>query len=155
MEFLFNVEGLLMPDSDGFAIVDGSNPPGFMRNRQVGINAHRTSSFFENQGNGQNASPAMQLEEIIDKMGTASAKAQKLPSIITSSMKFFNTDNKIFFRVVGNQVIGFIKMGKRNLFYRGVGGQIKEIKPLCVLDFYVHESVQRGGHGKALFEIVL
>ena len=29
------------------------------------------------------------------------------------------------------------------------------MSPLCVLDFYVHESVQRGGHGKALFETML
>ena len=34
-------------------------------------------------------------------------------------------------------------------------GTIKEISPLCVLDFYVHESIQRGGHGKALFEKML
>lgn len=27
--------------------------------------------------------------------------------------------------------------------------------PLSVLDFYVHESVQRGGHGKELFENML
>ncbi len=34
-------------------------------------------------------------------------------------------------------------------------GQIKEISPLCVLDFYVHESVQRNGLGKLLFEKML
>lgn len=32
---------------------------------------------------------------------------------------------------------------------------MKEIKPLCVLDFYVSERVQRGGHGKQLFERML
>ena len=26
---------------------------------------------------------------------------------------------------------------------------------MCVLDFYVHESVQRGGHGKDMFERML
>lgn len=26
---------------------------------------------------------------------------------------------------------------------------------MCVLDFYVHESMQRGGHGKAIFEKML
>lgn len=46
-------------------------------------------------------------------------------------------------------------MGKRNLFIRGDTGAIKEIKPLCLLDFYVHESMQRGGHGKQLFEDML
>lgn len=29
------------------------------------------------------------------------------------------------------------------------------MNPLSVLDFYVHESVQRGGHGKDLFEKML
>jgi len=67
----------------------------------------------------------------------------------------FSSDNKMFIRASGNKVIGFIKTGTRKLFYRGMGGQIKEIKPLCVLDFYVHESQQRGGHGKALFDIML
>ena len=32
---------------------------------------------------------------------------------------------------------------------------MREIKPLCVLDFYVHESVQRNGIGKQLFERML
>ena len=26
--------------------------------------------------------------------------------------------------------------------------QVKEIEPLCLLDFYVHESEQRSGYGK-------
>ena len=32
---------------------------------------------------------------------------------------------------------------------------IREIEPLCVLDFYVHEDYQRGGFGKALFMAML
>jgi alpha-tubulin N-acetyltransferase 1 len=56
-------------------------------------------------------------------------------------MKLFSSDNKIYIRAKGYNVIGFIKVGKRNLFIRGDNGGIKEIKPLCVLDFYVHESV--------------
>lgn len=32
-------------------------------------------------------------------------------------------------------------------------GVIVEVEPLCVLDFYVHESYQRQGVGKALFEV--
>lgn len=55
----------------------------------------------------------------------------------------------------GKQCVGLLKVGKRNLFIRADNGGIKEIKPLCVLDFYVHESVQRGGHGRALFEKML
>lgn len=58
-------------------------------------------------------------------------------------------------RADGKHAIGLLKIGKRNLFIRGDNGGIKEIKPLCVLDFYVHESMQRGGHGKVLFEKML
>lgn len=46
-------------------------------------------------------------------------------------------------------------MQQKNLFIRNVAGAYHEIKPLCVLDFYVHESVQRGGIGKLLFEKML
>ena len=52
-------------------------------------------------------------------------------------------------------MLGLLKVGVKNLFMRGSGGSYTEIKPLCVLDFYVHESVQRGGIGKELFEKML
>jgi GNAT superfamily N-acetyltransferase len=32
-------------------------------------------------------------------------------------------------------------------------GAVLELEPQCVLDFYVHESCQRTGIGKALFEV--
>ncbi|XP_069491428.1 alpha-tubulin N-acetyltransferase 1 isoform X2 [Ambystoma mexicanum] len=34
-------------------------------------------------------------------------------------------------------------------------GAHNEEEPLCVLDFYIHESLQRNGHGKELFERML
>lgn len=88
-------------------------------------------------------------------MGTASAKAQRLPQVITTAARLFTSDNRLYIRASGTQVVGILKVGKRNLFINNDRGQIKEIKPLCVLDFYVHESVQRGGHGKALFDRML
>ncbi len=33
--------------------------------------------------------------------------------------------------------------------------RLKECTPLCALDFYVHESCQRSGYGKLLFETML
>lgn len=30
-----------------------------------------------------------------------------------------------------------------------------EVEPLCLLDFYIHESKQRSGCGKKLFEAML
>jgi len=58
-------------------------------------------------------------------------------------------------RVEGNCAVSLLKVGKKNLFIRNEAGSIKEIHPLCVLDFYVHESVQRGGEGKKIFEYML
>ena len=55
----------------------------------------------------------------------------------------------------GNRCIGIIKHGYKNLFIQTRSCSTVEIKPLCILDFYVHESVQRGGHGRALYEQVL
>lgn len=52
-------------------------------------------------------------------------------------------------------MLGLLKVGVKNLFIRGGLGSYQEIKPLCVLDFYVHESVQRLGIGKELFERML
>ncbi|CAM9227131.1 unnamed protein product, partial [Lampetra planeri] len=34
-------------------------------------------------------------------------------------------------------------------------GRHNELEPLCVLDFYVHESVQRHGHGREIFTHML
>jgi len=81
------------------------------------------------------------LYDIIDKMGHASAKAQALPAVITTASRLFTSDNRLYMKAEGNRVIGLIKVGVKKLFIRNEMGAIKEIAPLCVLDFYVHESV--------------
>ncbi len=55
---------------------------------------------------------------------------------------------------MGNKVIGFIKVGVKKLFIRDQFTNFNEISPLCVLDFYVHESEQRNGHGKVKFLLI-
>ena len=47
----------------------------------------------------------------------------------------------LFIRSEGNKCIGFIKVGEKKLFVRGRSGDINEIKPLAVLDFYVDSTV--------------
>ena len=49
----------------------------------------------------------------------------------------------------------FFSVGKKNLFLLDGNGGQNEVYPLCVLDFYVHESRQRSGCGKNLFEYML
>ncbi|XP_064407761.1 alpha-tubulin N-acetyltransferase 1 isoform X2 [Latimeria chalumnae] len=49
-------------------------------------------------------------------------------------------------------MIGFLKVGSKKLFVLDRNGAHHELEPLCVLDFYVHESLQRHGYGKELFD---
>ena len=63
--------------------------------------------------------------------------------------------HKIFIKFDANKCIGFLKTGFKKLFVRNRSGAIIEMNPLSVLDFYVHESVQRGGCGKEIFEKML
>lgn len=65
--------------------------------------------------------------------------------------RFAGSDHRLYLKVEGFTVQGFIKVGTKDLFYREASGKCREISPLCVLDFYVHESVQRQGLGKQLF----
>jgi len=48
----------------------------------------------------------------------------------------------------GNTCQGFLKIGTKKLFIWSESGSVEEMMPLCVLDFYVHESIQRLGLGR-------
>lgn len=52
-----------------------------------------------------------------------------------------------------NKALGILKSGEKSLFL--TGAVVQNIKPRCVLDFYVHESLQRQGIGQELFEFML
>ena len=104
----------------------------------------------------RNDQKTKEISEIIDAMGKESSRAQGLRSVITTSIRFFSSsDNKIYLKAEGNKVVGILKTGCRKLFYTNEIGKIIEMSPLCLLDFYVHESCQRSGHGKELYEFML
>lgn len=52
-------------------------------------------------------------------------------------------------------VVGLLKIGRKKLFMFDLAGYQHEVEPLCILDFYVHESKQRTGCGKKLYEYML
>merc|ERR1719389_104676 len=85
-------------------------------------------------------------------MGVLSARAQGLRAAITSLEKL-QSDQRIYVLAEESRVYGFIKVGPKKLFIEHRG--MVEMTPLSVLDFYIHESVQRGGYGHALFEEML
>ena len=74
MEFPYYVTNLLQCDDDGFSVIDGQKPMQFRQtmNFNYGVNAHLSSSHF-GSASGANLSNDQQLDQIIDKMGVASA----------------------------------------------------------------------------------
>ncbi|PAA68339.1 hypothetical protein BOX15_Mlig002856g1 [Macrostomum lignano] len=140
MEFTFNINPLL---SDEITIIDSSfsNLQKFQR-----------SSYDSHRNN---------LMQVIDNMGIASGKAQALPNAITSFKRLQYSDHRLyvlkdaFANNMQGAVVGILKMGRKKLFVYDMLGKQHEMEPLCVLDFYVHESRQRHGYGKVLFEYML
>lgn len=48
-----------------------------------------------------------------------------------------------------------MKVGRKSLYVFDKYGDTKHVNAPCVLDFYIHESRQRAGLGKVLFEHML
>merc|ERR1711931_605933 len=94
-------------------------------------------------------------------MGAASSRAQNLRGPITSALKLKSSDHRLYLLKDSNAnngsgcVIGMIKVGSKQLYLLDYYGQQHKCHPLCVLDFYVHESKQRNGFGKKLFNHML
>ncbi|KAM4539670.1 alpha-tubulin N-acetyltransferase 1 isoform 3-T3 [Odontesthes bonariensis] len=101
------------------------------------------------------------IATVIDELGRASAKAQQLPAAITSASKLQSQKHQLYLLKAGESsggrevVVGFLKVGYKKLFLLDRHGVHVEAEPLCVLDFYVAENLQRYGHGLELFDFML
>ena len=131
MQFNFNCTDVLACDQNGFAILEGSYQNKVMPGYTLFVN------------------------EILDRMGAASSKAQGLDTTITTAQKFFQSNHRIVIKASEDKVLGILKVGVKKLFLRDMYYNYHEVFPLCVLDFYVHESLQRQGIGKQLFDYML
>ncbi|KAI9189341.1 hypothetical protein H9P43_000772 [Blastocladiella emersonii ATCC 22665] len=111
-----------------------------------------------------------ELASILDSLGRSSAFAQQLKTPITSLKRLQDTNHRVYIAasdadepndaLMGTgggslRVVGFLKVGRKTLFLNGELGELRETRPLCVLDFYVRDSVQRKGHGLRLFKAML
>lgn len=60
----------------------------------------------------------------------------------------------LFYSGLGS-IIGLLKVGSKNLFMFDETGIHYQLKPRCILDFYIHESRQRMGLGNLLYQHML
>ncbi|XP_037650599.1 alpha-tubulin N-acetyltransferase 1 isoform X3 [Sebastes umbrosus] len=101
------------------------------------------------------------IATVIDELGTASAKAQQLPASITSASKLQSQKHQLYLLTDGERnrgrgaALGFLKVGYKKLFLLDQQGVHVEAEPLCVLDFYIAENLQRHGYGLELFDFML
>ncbi|XP_023200127.1 alpha-tubulin N-acetyltransferase 1 isoform X5 [Xiphophorus maculatus] len=103
----------------------------------------------------------VKIATVLDELGEASAKAQDLPAPITSASKLQFQKHQLYLMKDGESsrgrgvVVGFLKVGYKKLFLLDRNGVHIEVEPLCVLDFYIAENLQRHGYGLELFNFML
>ncbi|CAF90417.1 unnamed protein product, partial [Tetraodon nigroviridis] len=122
---------------------------------------------------------------VVDELGKASARAQQLPAPVTSASRLKSQRHQLYLLKDEDSnggrggVVGFLKIGHKKLFLlvsprRALPLQSctctwttalpclqdpqsvhVEAEPLCVLDFYIVENLQRHGYGLELFDFML
>lgn len=97
---------------------------------------------------------------LLDTVGRASATAQSLPTPITSASKLLaNPDHHVYVCVDGKAALGFVKVGFKTLYVAGPAttstSPLSEIRPLCVLDFFVAPAFRRQGIGRLLIDAMM
>lgn len=97
------------------------------------------------------------LINLINKIGLASSRAQGLNHVITTFNSFSNSDCKMYLLLSEDHksVVGFVKVGIRNLFLWDRKGIQHEKKGLCLLDFFTYPECQRRGYGKKMIDVML
>ena len=96
------------------------------------------------------------LEHELKQLGERSGVAQILNGPITSAKKLVQNPDQVLFLArerVNGRAVGYIKFGPKDLFFYTKSGVVKSMRgQVCLLDFYVDDSMQRRGLGRILFD---
>ncbi|XP_063393550.1 alpha-tubulin N-acetyltransferase 1 [Cydia fagiglandana] len=102
------------------------------------------------------------LGKLIDSLGEQSATAQGLSKAITTAEKLRNAPTHVLYLLKDasakngdGEIIGFLKVSYKHLYLFDERDKVREVEPLCVLDFYVSGARQRRGNGRKLFDHML
>lgn len=99
--------------------------------------------------------------EALDNLAKLSSHCMQLRAPLTSCEKLINSENTLYLswefdeETETSKLLGFVKVGRKKLFLYDSQMQTYEGEILCLLDFYVHYSVQRRGIGKELIDYML
>lgn len=140
MQLPFPTNDLFEIDEQGFAILTANNLP--------------KETYVFNLKNPKKTKTE-RLNFIFDEIGNASSRSQGLSTTITNYTRFIHSNHKIFIKFDKDCIIGYIKIGVKNLMHYDRLAKLRELSPPCVLDFFVFENMQRHGFGKVLFEKML
>ncbi|XP_061615908.1 alpha-tubulin N-acetyltransferase 1 isoform X1 [Phyllopteryx taeniolatus] len=138
MEFPFNINPLFC---ERFSILDKTFVASRVSSKRPDLQSH--------------------IATVIDELGRASAKAQKLTTPVTSAAKLQSQPHQLYLMKDGESkggrgaIVGFLKVGYKKLFLLDQQGLHIEAEPLCVLDFFIAENLQRHGYGLELFNFML
>ncbi|CAH1132346.1 unnamed protein product [Ceutorhynchus assimilis] len=141
MEFRFNLNELFQEPC--VEIGNTLIPPGFAGDKRA---------LWDTQS---------KVTQIVNAIGEASAHAQGLTKPITTADRLRNSEHRLYLLIdqAANNgkgaVTGMLKTGEKGLYVFDREGQHYQVSPPCVLDFYIHESRQRTGFGRRLFEHML
>jgi len=97
------------------------------------------------------------VQDLIDRLGVESARAQGLKQPVTSYISACELNHTIYMLSdeTSAKIIGFAKIGNKVLFIWDKFGEQREICPLCLLDFFIFPDFQRHGYGKRIYDYVL
>ena len=95
----------------------------------------------------------------LDILGIKSGQAQLLNGPITSVEKLAGSNHTITVckSTDGDTgyCVGYLKYGVKDLYFYHKNGKVTQSSPVCLLDFYVDDSMQRNGLGIDLFRHML
>lgn len=134
-----------LPLNDGISMWNAERLEGLLRQVRAGRVSSEERTFQES------------LFQTIDILGARSKIAQGINSPLTSVAKLReNREFRLYLLVEGHLGMGILKVGTKKLFVtHPMKRHLVEVMPLCVLDFYVSEQVQRSGFGRRLYMAML